>query len=150
MLSLEAIFPVSNELRLNVEGCIIRVVCVAYHMVVGPLTDRAKLCEFFDATGGKKRWACGTNHWRKRRGWKTKEWLGSWYGVTVNADNLVEKLELRWNGCRGVCVPYLTLPAHSNAHAYTDTAVSKQLNPCCSTACKSVLLAALHRDLQPR
>lgn len=51
------------------------------------------LLELFRATNGPS--------WINNRGWNTSESLSTWYGVTVDGDGHVVRLELRDNNLEG-------------------------------------------------
>ena len=55
--------------------------------------DRAALVALYDATSG--------SGWANRTNWKTSAPLGTWYGVTTNAEGRVTALRLRGNGLAG-------------------------------------------------
>ncbi|CAM9218603.1 unnamed protein product, partial [Ectocarpus sp. 12 AP-2014] len=60
-------------------------------------TDRAALLALFIATTGPS--------WKTSTAWGTSAPLGEWYGVTVDDDGRVSRLELRDNGLSGVIPP---------------------------------------------
>ncbi len=51
-------------------------------------SDRAALVALYEATGGP--------NWRNNENWLTDAPLGEWYGVSVNAEGRVVKLDLTW------------------------------------------------------
>ncbi|CAM9528387.1 unnamed protein product [Ectocarpus fasciculatus] len=62
-------------------------------------TDRNALIALFEATRGAK--------WRKNDNWGTREALGTWYGVDVDAGGRVIKLSLYDNNLEGSLPPQL-------------------------------------------
>ncbi|CAM9864314.1 unnamed protein product [Ectocarpus fasciculatus] len=60
-------------------------------------TDRAALLALFIATNGPS--------WRQSTAWGTSAPLGEWYGVTVDDDGRVSKLNMYQNGLSGVIPP---------------------------------------------
>ena len=63
------------------------------------MVERAALEKLFDATGGGKQ--SKPRNWENRSGWKTNEPLKQWFGVMLNGENRVFRLELSQNGYRG-------------------------------------------------
>ena len=55
--------------------------------------DRSVLMEFFSATNGPS--------WRRNDGWGTSENISTWYGVEVDDDGRVVKLDLQRNNLTG-------------------------------------------------
>jgi Leucine-rich repeat (LRR) protein len=62
-------------------------------LLLKPASDRLALEAFFKSTGGEG--------WYEKEGWMTDAELGNWYGVTVDAEGRVIKLELSENGLAG-------------------------------------------------
>ena len=56
-------------------------------------TERFALLELYDSTGG--------DSWTNNDGWDGDSDVGDWYGVTVDADTLVRRLDLADNGLEG-------------------------------------------------
>ena len=65
--------------------------------ILSPLAERAVLTALYDSTDGPG--------WTNSRNWKTAAALDEWHGVTTDADNRVQRLDLSFNGLSG------TIPA---------------------------------------
>ena len=55
--------------------------------------DRSVLMEFFRVTNGPS--------WRRKHGWGTSENISTWYGVKVDDEGRVVKLDLSLNNLKG-------------------------------------------------
>ena len=64
-----------------------------------PLTEREALAALYESMGGPS--------WRKNGGWLTGARLGSWHGVSVDAQGQVVGLNLSWNNLSGTLPPEL-------------------------------------------
>jgi len=66
------------------------------------MTDRDILLVLYRSTGGA--------NWKKRTNWGTDAHLRAWYGVGVNDQGRVVKLDLGQNNLEGTIVTSLAMP----------------------------------------
>ena len=85
-----AISSGSVEVRAELAG---GTLAGAARMVVIAVDDRAVLAALYHAAGGP--------NWNTSRNWLTDAPLGSWHGVTTNAQGQVTRLRLQYNNLRG-------------------------------------------------
>lgn len=57
--------------------------------------DRDTLAALFRVTNGES--------WRRKDNWGTDAELGAWYGIEVNDENRVIRINLNFNNLRGTC-----------------------------------------------
>ena len=89
--------------------------------VPGGTNDRAALVEFYRATGGPT--------WSRRDNWLSDAPLGQWYGVDVDEDGRVVKLDLWVNNVRGRIPPELGSLAHLRFLGLTGNRITGSIPP---------------------
>ena len=85
------------------------------------LSDRDILVRLFETTGGES--------WIDRKNWLTEAPLGSWFGVSTDAEGRVSDLELRDNGLAGRLPPELGDLSKLNNLDLTSNSLSGPIPP---------------------